>query len=91
MGVKNVVRITKKRDIPSIPIVQLIFEEGIQGKTSTNWNCAVDRSNPIHKKIESKKVIMDIVSANLLTKLIFEINNNEIEPIKGSIITESSK
>ena len=52
-----------------------------------NWKNDVLESNPIHKKIESKKVIevVQVVISNTVFFEFVETNNNKIIPIKGKI------
>jgi hypothetical protein len=68
-GIRNVVKTTKNKEIPSTPIKTLMLESGTEKKGSTNWYLGVLKSKLNHKKREIIKTIMDVHKLNVFTKL----------------------
>jgi len=84
--INNVVKITKNKEIPSIPTVKFKFKLGNHRIFSTNWKFPVDLSNKTHKNKESKNVMLEKNKAILFNKFLFHegVNNNKQEPNKGN-------
>ena len=87
-GIKNVVRIIKKRETPSIPKTKLNDEKEnpLEGpvNVSRNWKRAVPLSNSIQSRREIKKVRSEVFKAILLINWVFQLGtNNKIKTPKS--------
>ena len=84
-NISNVVKITKKSEIPSMPTIKLMFREGNHIKVFTNWKSPVDLSKNNHNKIDITKFSPDAVKAIILETLLLlvKFNNNNKTPNKG--------
>ena len=87
-GIRNVVRITKKREMPSTPKTKLKDENEYPLEfpinDSKNWKRAVPLSNSIHSKREIKKVRSEVFKAILLINWTFQLGtNNKIKTPKS--------
>ena len=87
------VKITKKREIPSTPIKKLMFEEGIHKNSSTNWNFGVERSKRIQRRVEKTKAVIEKDKATLRMSLVLVsfMNKMIMAPKRGSKIKTSNR
>ena len=71
-GTKNVVKIIKNKEIPSIPNCIFIFKYDNQETSSTNWNCPHELSNWTHKKRDNKNTSKERLKENVRIKYVWE-------------------
>ena len=81
------VKIKKKREIPSTPRRRFILEEGIHEHSHRNWKLAVDRSKSIQMKVDKKKVTMVKKRATFAIRASSSKKRIKIPPTRGRIMT----
>jgi hypothetical protein len=86
-GMIKVVSMTRRMDIPSIPITYWMLSDFIQLTCSTNWKLLVLLSKAMTRGMERIAVSVVIPSAQYLAKYSFLTKSSSIAPARGRKIS----